>query len=113
MEAVGRKWRVGVVLGVLGVLALVGLALHPQADLPHVSSAPVSRPVAEPIVDLGRLYDLDHLVLDGDPVLQLDRMAPVGAGPNRSSAVPEPAPATLWILGLAALYALYLPARSW
>ena len=113
MEATGRSWRIAVVLGVLGISIPAGLALRPSPELPPVSSAAIRSRPAEPGLDLARLYDLDHLVIDGDPLLDLDRIAPVGAGKPVAAAVPEPAAPMLWILGLTMLYTLYLPARSW
>lgn len=115
MAAAGRKWRIGVALGVLAALVL----------LPHIADlgpepAPAGHPAApvRPVVDLDGLYDLDHLVLVGDPELDLDALVPVGpvgpvgAGPP-GPPVPEPGAAMLWILGLTALCTLYLPPRSW
>ena len=115
MESFGRSWRIRVGLGGLAAVALV-VALwgfRPISAPPPVSLGPPAlRVAAAPAVDLERLYDLDHLVLEADPVLDLRMLAPVGAGPP-GPPVPEPAVATLWILAVAALCTLYLPARSW
>jgi len=114
METIGRTWRIRVGLGIVAVLA-GGLGVWSLRPLP--ASAPTSagapppgQVAAAPLLDLARLHSLDHLVLASDPILDLRAPAPVGAGPVAPS-VPEPAP--LWILGFAALYTLYLPARSW
>jgi hypothetical protein len=115
MEASGRKWRIGVALGLLAGLVVTVLVLrgHPESERvpPAVPAGLVA--VGAPGLEFGRLYDLDHLVIDGDPLLELHEIAPVGAGPGASPPVPEPGAAALWILGFAALYALYLPAGSW
>ena len=119
MEAIGRSWRIRVALGVLAALAggLGVWSLRPMpAPAPVAVSLGPSQPqlaFADPIVELDRLYALDHLVLDGDPALDLRATAPVGAGPPVPSGLSVPEPARLWILGFAALYTLYLPARSW
>jgi len=116
MERFGRNWRIRVGLDGLAALALA-LALwgvRPMTAPPPVSLGPASHDaaVAASVPDLERLYTLDHLILEEDPILDLRTLAPVGAGPPEP-AVPEPAAATLWILAFAALYTLYLPARSW
>jgi len=116
MEAVGRSGRIGLVLGALASLALA-VALwedRPAPRPPPTSHARVGHDAAraQPALDLDRLYALEHLVLEVAPRFEPHALAPVGAGPAEP-AVPEPGAATLWILGLAALYTLYLPARSW
>jgi len=114
MEAVGRKWRNRAALGLLAGLLPVGLARLASSP-PAVSAAPPpSRPGASrPLVDFDRLYRLDHLVLEGDPHLELRPLGAVGAGPAGPPAVAEPPPGSFWILALTALYTLNLPARSW
>jgi len=119
MEAIGRRERVALVFVCLGALVLgaVGswvLATLASPEPPRTPAAPaVAREAPPPGLDLAHLYDLDHLVLAGDPVLDLAPLAAVGSAPPGSAPVPEPAPATLWIPALAALCALYLPAGSW
>jgi hypothetical protein len=109
MEAVGRKWRVGVVLGVGVALVLGAVTLRRSPPV-----APPPPPVAAaPPLDLDGLYAVDRLVLEADPVLDLAGTAPVGAGPRGGAPIPEPSTAALWILALATLYTLYLPAGSW
>jgi hypothetical protein len=117
METAGRKRRIGVALGGLagGILAMALWGVRPSPLPPppvSLGPPPPSAAAAPVTLDLDRLYDLDHLVVVGDPRLDLRTLAPVGAGPPEP-AVPEPGPATLWILGFAALCTLYLPARSW
>jgi len=115
MESVVRRWRIGVGLcGIaMAVLAVVVWGFRPTPAPPPVSTGPAGRDVTLAVeLDLDRLYLVDHLVLEGDPQLDLLDLAPVGAGPP-GPPVPEPAASTLWILGFAALYTLYLPSRSW
>jgi hypothetical protein len=118
VEAFGRSWRIRVGLGGVAAVALAIAiwGVRPVSAPPRASLGPPGRQVAAaaPPVDLERLYTLDHLVLEGDPVLDLRAPARVSAGPPRR-AVAEPHAATLWIqiLCVAALYTLYLPARSW
>lgn len=112
MEAISRNGRVGVVLGVLGCLLAAGITswFQPGAVPSHLEEPGIAG--VEPAVELAGLYSLDHLMFEEEPVLDLLRLAPVGSGPPSGAAVPEPRVATLWILALAVLYALYLPARS-
>ena len=120
MVRIGRKWRKRVALGLIATPLLVVLALRESSGPPAVSSPPPPvRPVpSRPVLDLDRLYTVDYLVLVGDPpgLLRLDSIGPVGGSQLAwvsSSQVPEPAAGALWILGFAALYTLYLPARTW
>jgi len=112
MEVVGRKWLNRVALGLLAALLPAGLARLATAP---VLPAPVeTRPVAaRPFVDFEGLYSLDHLVLEGDPILELHPLGSVAAGRAGARAVPEPAPGALWILVLTAVYTLNLRRRSW
>ncbi|MBW2448239.1 MAG: hypothetical protein JRG83_20275 [Deltaproteobacteria bacterium] len=116
MEAVGRNRRIGAALGLAAGLFFGALAAWlwvSTTQLPAVAAPRPSLGAEEPVVDLARLYALDHLVLEGDPILEFASLPAVGAGPARPPSVPEPGAATLWILGFAALYTLYLPAGSW
>lgn len=124
MEDHGSKLWIRGGLCLVAAVLLVASELGPSPDLrgggpgtsptpPAVSAGPPT--TQAPAVDLDRLYDLDYLVLAGDPppldlgpALVLDRR-PWGRGP----AVPEPGAGVLWILAVTALYTLYLPARSW
>lgn len=116
MEAGARKRRFVAALGLTGggVLGAAAAWLWvTTTQLPPVAAPPPGPGVEAPAVDLARLYALDHLVLVGDPILELSLTPPVSAGPESPPPIPEPGSATLWILALTALYTLYLPAGSW
>jgi len=119
MRRSGWKLPMGVaacLLAGVGVgLVLLGGTRRPgHRAPPAVSEVSAPPPASRAALDLDRLYDLDFLVLEEPaPLPQLRRHHAFRAGPAGGAVAPEPGVAVLWILGIASVWTLYVPARSW